>query len=130
MLFKEKIQSIKLKYVLLFHTVVALSFGISFIFFPEILLPMLTISVETGSLYGFRLFGSVVLGVALLAFCIRNEEPSSARQSVLLFFVFGFFIMTIIHFLYADLTNLMNWSIIIMHLGFVLVYGYFFYRNR
>jgi hypothetical protein len=93
---KEIIQNFKLKYVLLFHTVVAVSFGISFIFLPEILLPMLSIPVEAGFLYRFRLFGCVVLCVAILAFSIRNEEPSSSRNSVLLFFVLGFSFMTIV----------------------------------
>ncbi len=129
MSFKEIIQSIELKYVLLFHTVVAVSFGLSFIFIPEVLLEMLSIPVEAGSIYGFRLFGSIVLSVAILAFSIRNEEPSSTRKSILLFFIIGFSLMTIVHLLFGDLTNLINWSIIIMHIAFVLVYAYFFSRE-
>ncbi|MFX1513735.1 MAG: hypothetical protein ACFFCQ_14220 [Promethearchaeota archaeon] len=84
---------------------------------------MLTIPVDDGSLYGFRLLRSAIFSIAILTFSLRNEGPSPARKAILWYFVIGFSSMTAIHLIWADLFNLMNWSIIIVHTGFILVYG-------
>ncbi|MHA1588346.1 MAG: hypothetical protein ACTSV9_06175 [Candidatus Thorarchaeota archaeon] len=77
------------KYVFILNAIVALFFGLSFMFTPimimEMVGPALTIGVA-GEVLGVH-YGIMLVAVAILMILLRNQPHSDFRQSVFLSFI-------------------------------------------
>ena len=120
---------IELKHIFIFNSVVGFLFGLGFMIMPAVLMTSLGMSDAADGPISMRFFGILIFGSAILAFGIRNEPNSAARQSVLLMGIFNYFVMDLFHFIFFDLSNFMLWSVIILHTVMAFVYGYFFIKN-
>ena len=121
---------IELKHIFIFQTIAASFFGLGFMILPAFIMTLLGLSVEADGPTSMRFFGIMITGTALLAFCIRNEPHSSTRQAILIMLVFNFILMILFKFLFMDLQNIWVWMVIILHVVFIIFYGYFFIKNR
>jgi hypothetical protein len=110
--------------------VLALGFGLIIMFIPEFLMEMIGFSTDADGPLAFRFFGILVFGVGLLTFSVRNEPHSTARRSIILMLSFSYIVMTIFHLVFCDLSNLMLWSLILLHGAFGIIYAYFFIKNE
>ncbi len=121
---------IELKHIFIFNSVVGFLFGLGFMIIPATIMASLGMSIEADGPISMRFFGTLIFGSAILLICIRNEPNSTARQGVLLMGIFNYIVMDLFHFIFFDLSNLMLWSVIILHTTMAFVYGYFFIKNR
>ena len=120
------------KYVFLMHTVLAFIFGIGFLIAPEMNLDMMGYSTLGISAYLIQLFGSLVLLLGVQVFLIRNQPHSDFRQAVILSYIFGYTLMTILHFyglLVLSIGNSMIWAVSIIHIIMIVLYAFIFYTN-
>ena len=120
------------KYVFLMHTILAFIFGIGFLIAPEMNLDMMGYSTLGISAYLIQLFGSLVLLLGVQVFLIRNQPHSDFRQAVILSYIFGYTLMTILHFygmLVLSIGNLMIWAVSIIHIIMIALYAFVFYTN-
>ena len=120
------------KYVFLMHTVLAFIFGIGFLVAPEMNLDMMGYSTLGISAYLIQLFGSLVLLLGVQVFLIRNQPHSDFRQSIILSYIFGYTLMTILHFygmLVLSIGNSMIWAVSIIHIIMIALYAFIFYTN-
>ncbi len=120
------------KYVFLMHTILAFIFGIGFLVAPEMNLDMMGYSTLGISAYLIQLFGSVVLLLGVQVFLIRNQPHSDFRQSIILSYIFGYTLLTILHFygmLVLSIGNSMIWAVSIIHIIMIALYAFIFYTN-
>ena len=120
------------KYVFLMHTILAFIFGIGFLVAPEMNLDMMGYSTLGISAYLIQLFGSLVLLLGVQVFLIRNQPHSDFRQSIILSYIFGYTLMTILHFygmLVLSIGNSMIWAVSIIHIIMIALYAFVFYTN-
>ena len=117
----------KLKHLGLIGGIISLIFSLGFIFMPETLLPMLGIE---GNVLGFRVFGTAVLGNAVLQLMMRNSDKNLARTAILSYEVVVFLLINVMMFIYLDLTNFMVWATILLHFVFVFAYAYFLVKKE
>jgi len=120
------------KYVFLMHTILAFIFGIGFLVAPEMNLDMMGYSTLGISAYLIQLFGSLVLLLGVQVFLIRNQPHSDFRQAVILSYIFGYTLMTILHFyglLVLSIGNSMIWAVSIIHIIMIALYAFVFYTN-
>ncbi len=114
----------------LVNGVLASGFGIVIMFFPEFLMEMIGFSTAADGPLSFRFFGIAVFGMGVLTFSARNEQHSSARRSMLLMLSFNYLVLTIFNLVFCDLSNLMLWSLIILHGAIGIIYTYFYIKNE
>ncbi len=119
----------KVKYIFIFNAVLALFFGLGFMFIPEILMTMIGFSDEADGPTAFRFFGILVFGISILTFAVRNEDTSSVRRSIILFLFIAYVLMVVFHFIFCDLSNLMLWFVIVIHTILAIAYGYFLFKK-
>ena len=120
----------KLKYVLIFNSIIAFANGLGFLIAPAFFLVQMGFSDAADGPTAVRFFATVIFGMGILMFGIRNEQHSYIRQLILLVLIWNFTVMTIIFFVWCDLTNFIVWFNIILEIGLVIVYGYFYIKNR
>nr|VFJ86037.1 MAG: hypothetical protein BECKLFY1418B_GA0070995_100167 [Candidatus Kentron sp. LFY]VFJ89870.1 MAG: hypothetical protein BECKLFY1418A_GA0070994_100913 [Candidatus Kentron sp. LFY]VFK15424.1 MAG: hypothetical protein BECKLFY1418C_GA0070996_101520 [Candidatus Kentron sp. LFY] len=123
----------KLGVLLTLNAMIALMFGLTSIFIPEI---MLTIygaeTIGTELVQMTRLFGSVVLGYAVLSWLARNAEGSDARQAILLAFIISYLfglIVTLFGF-FSGVMGMIAWLNVVLYLIFISGYGYFRFAKQ
>ena len=87
--------------------------------------------LDGGPIMG-RHIGSWVLAAALFALLIRNEEHSTLRQSVFIFYDLAFALMVVAELLayFMAMAGIMIWAIIGLHALFVILFTYLFITNR
>ncbi len=117
----------KLKTLFIIHAIIALFFGIVFVFAPAATLAPYGVTTNATGLSLGRLLGAAYLGFAVIAWCARNTEESAARQAIVL----GFFLGFTAGFgasLYSQLNgvaNALGWANVGIYLLLALGYGYF-----
>ena len=112
--------------------ILALIFGLGFIFMPEFLLSMIGFSVDADGPLVARFFGILVFGISVLTFAARNSEYSIARQAIVLSLFVSYALMTVIHVLFFfafNKGNMMLWSVIVIHALLSIAYGKFYFRK-
>ena len=132
MVSKYRRKAMKIKTLFIINAVVALVFGLAFVFLP----------VQTLSLYGSdpvggqfkfvgQLFGSSLVMVSLISWAARHSIDSNARNAI----VFGFFVGDAIGFLIAlinqisGVVNAMGWSTVIIYLLLAAGFGYYHFTK-
>lgn len=112
------------------NSILAFVFGIGFMTIPDFILDLIGFSDEAdGPLMG-RFFGIVIFGIGILTYNARNKELAEIKQTIVLFLFFVYGVMDIFHFIFADLTNLMLWSVILVHTIFAALYANFYFRRE
>lgn len=117
------------KHVFILNFIIAMLFGLGFMFMPDILMTMIGFSGEADGPNAFRFFGIAVFGVSILCFLVRNEEPSIARQAIIKTQIINFVLINIFHLIFGDLTNLMLWFTIFIHILMIIAYGYILFKK-
>ena len=122
------------KYVFILNAIVALFFGLSFIFTPimimEMVGPALIIGVA-GEVMGVS-YGIAITAVAILMLLIRNQPHSDFRQSVFLFFILlwtGTFIYQVYMVFAFGFGNLMWMTVLAIDILWIVLYIYQYYTN-
>ncbi len=117
----------KLSTLFTINAIVSVLFGISFVLAPEFALSFFGVSLSPAGILIARLFGTALLGFAVLTWFARNAGDSEARQAI----VMGIFVSEAAAFIVALLgqlggvLNALGWSAVAIHLLLALGYGYF-----
>ena len=117
----------KLSTLFTINAIVSAMFGLTFVFVPEIAMSFYGATLSPGGTLIARLFGAVLLGVAVLTWSARNAEESEARKAIVLSRFFcettGFIVALLGQL--AGAVNALGWSTVAIYLFFALGYGYF-----
>jgi len=117
------------------NSVMALSFGLGFIFFPKFLYELFGFSTNEDGLLMVRFFGIVIFGASILIFLCRNLELSKQREAIMLMQSSSFFLMSLTHILVMAirgpplLVNIWLWILVITHLTMLGLYLFFIIRD-
>lgn len=116
----------KLKTLFVVTTIVALLFGLAFVFIPTEVYSWYGVESNAILNYMGQLFGASLLGIAFISWRVRNAADSDARQAI----VFAFFAADGIGFIVAligQLNNVINsvgWTTVVIYfllsLGFLI----------
>ena len=122
----------KAKPILLLYTLVGGFFGITVLLVPDMMSSLFGMPMLDAGLAMSRHEGAWVLGSAILAFLIRNEEHSNIRQMIFLFYIMAIALMVAIEIIQIILAigNVLIWSLIGIHGFFLVLYLILFWENR
>ena len=111
----------------LVYLIVEAIFGIGFLFVPGLLMdPMGVILDETSTTFA-RMVGSLIISLPVLLFFARKSTSSEFKRGVV-YCIFIYLLASTIILIITQIKGLMNamgWSIIILHLVFMLWFGYY-----
>ncbi len=111
----------------LVYLIVEVIFGMGFLFIPGLMMgPMGVILDETSTTFA-RLFGSLIISMPVLLFFARKSASSEFKRGVV-YCIFIYLLASTIILLITQIKGLMNamgWSIVILHLVFMLWFGYY-----
>jgi len=102
-------------------------FGIGFIFIPGLLMGPMGVTLDETSTTFAKMFGTAIVSIPVLLFLARKSvNIEFKRGAVYLFFtyMFGSTIILMITEI-KGLMNSMGWSIIVLHLVFLIWAGYY-----
>jgi hypothetical protein len=109
------------------NTVVAAIFGIAFVIAPGQAVSLYGVTADAPLRYTAQLFGSALLGFAVLTWMARKATASDARNAIVLalFVADGLgFVLALIGQL-GGVVNSMGWSTVVIYLLLALGFGYF-----
>jgi len=117
---------VKVSYLFIANTVVALVYGLPTLFIPSQLLALYDVELSAGGLIFARLFAAALLAFGLLTWLLRNSRPSSERQAIILaLFVadaIGFVVTLLAQF--DGTVNALGWSHVAIYLLLTIAFGY------
>ena len=102
-------------------------FGLGFLFAPAPLLIPFGVTLDAAATVFARLFGSTLLGYAILTFFARAIKVAVFRRTVVYSLFFYYMVSTVL-LLTTELARLMNglgWILVGLHFVFTLWTGYF-----
>jgi hypothetical protein len=111
----------------LVYLIVEAIFGIGFIFAPGLLLDPMGVTLDETSTTFARLFGSALLSFPVLLFFARKSASAEFKRGVV-YCIFIYLLASTVILLITQLKgqmNAMGWSIVILHLVFILWFGYY-----
>ena len=117
----------KLKTLMTINAIVAIVFGVTFVIVPAQAYSCYNITADEQLIYMGRLFGSALIGFAILTWMARNATDSDARRAI----VFALFSCDCIGFVVAligqisNVVNALGWSTVAIYLLLALGFGYF-----
>ena len=117
----------KLKTLMIINAIVAIGFGVTFVIVPAQAYSCYNITADEQLIYMGRLFGSALIGFALLTWMARNAADSDARKAI----VYALFTADCIGFVVAligqlsNVVNALGWSTVAVYLLLALGFGYF-----
>jgi hypothetical protein len=109
------------------YLIVEAIFGIGFIFAPGIMLDPMGVTLDETSTTFARLFGSALISFPVLLFFARRSASAEFKRGVV-YSLFIYLIASTIILLITQLKgqmNAMGWTIVILHLVFLLWFGYY-----
>ena len=111
--------------------IVELIFGIGFIAIPGFLLGNFGVASTPELIFMARLFGSTLLALCTLLWYARGSKSTDLKKTAVRSLFLYFLISTIFIVLgqLAGLLNIMGWSMVVMHAGFLIWYGVYAFRN-
>jgi hypothetical protein len=111
----------------LVYLIVEAIFGIGFLFFPDLLMGPMGVTLDATSASFARMLGSLMISIVVLVFFARRSTNPEFRKGLIYCVLVYLFISTIV--LVIDqlngLLNAMGWSIVILHLVFLIWFGYY-----
>jgi len=111
----------------LVYLIVEAIFGIGFLFVPGLMMDPMGVTLDETSTTFTRLFGSLIISIPVLLFFARKSASSEFKRGVV-YCIFIYLLASTIILLITQLNGLMNtmgWSIVILHLVFMLWFGYY-----
>ena len=116
----------KLNTLLLVSALVGAVFGIAFVVVTGPLLSVYGVTTDKAGLLVAQLFGTTLLGFAVLNWLARDVRDPDAQRAVIYANLTGDtigFVVVLIGQL-AGITNAVGWSTVAIYLAFVLAFGY------
>lgn len=111
----------------LIYLIVEAIFGIGFLFAPALLMSPMGVSLDETSTTMARMFGSLLIAIPVLVYLARKSSSTEFRRGVI-YCAFTYLLASTIVLLITQIKGLMNtmgWSIVILHLVFMLWFGYY-----
>ena len=111
----------------LVYLIVEVIFGIGFLFVPGLMMGPMGVTLDETSTTFARLFGSLLICLPVLLFFARKSSSSEFKRGVV-YCLFVYLLASTVILLITQLNGLMNgmgWSIVILHLVFLLWFGYY-----
>ncbi len=123
--------NLNLNMFLLISAVIALIFGIGFVLLPGVMFSIYGIAGSPASYLGFRLFGSVLIGIGLLTWLLKDGTNWDAVRALLLSVAVGNVVGLLLVF-FATINGTlgaMGWSAVLIYLLLLAGEGYFISRG-
>ncbi len=122
----------RLKTVFTVNYIYSYLFGAGFIFFPTLCSSLVGFNAAGDSYLIARCMGIFVICTGVLSFFARDSERSVARRAIVLclftLFVLLFLYKISLNFFYGIPLQSSCWPVIyVLHLGFIVSYGYFLF---
>ena len=111
----------------LVYLIVEAIFGIGFFFVPDLVMGPMGLTLDETSTTLARMFGSLLISIPVLVFFARKSSSTEFKRGVM-YCVFIYLLASTIVLLITQINGLMNamgWSIVILHLVFMLLFGYY-----
>ena len=111
----------------LVYLIVEAIFGLGFLFFPALLMDPMGLTLDETSTTFARMVGSLIISLPVLLFFARKSTSSEFKRGVV-YCIFTYLLASTIILLITQLKGLMNamgWSVVILHLVFLLWFGYY-----
>ena len=111
--------------------IIVVIFGWGFIFSPGTLLGPMGVTLDANSDALARLFGTAIINFPILLWFARKSDNFQFKRGALIT-IFCYFLFSGICLLVIELKGLMNsmgWSVVILHLIFVIWCGWYLVRK-
>jgi hypothetical protein len=111
----------------LVYLIVEAIFGIGFLFAPDLVMDPLGLTLDETSTTLARMFGSLIISIPFLMFFARKSASAEFKNGVI-YCAFIYLLASTVILLISQLKGLMNsmgWGIVILHLVFMLWFGYY-----
>jgi hypothetical protein len=111
----------------LVYLIVEAIFGIGFLFVPGLLMDPMGLTLDETSTTFARMVGSLIISIPVLLFFARKSASSEFKRGVV-YCIFTYLFASTIILLITQIKGLMNamgWSVVILHLVFLLWFGYY-----
>jgi len=115
-----------MKTLFLAYMIVEAIFGIGFLFVPGLLMGPMGVTLDETSTTFARLLGTLILSIPVLLFFARKSSGTEFKRGVI-YSVFIYLLLSTALLLITQLKGLMNsmgWGIVILHMGFMIWFGY------
>jgi hypothetical protein len=115
----------------LVYLIVETIFGIGFLFIPDLVMGPMGVTLDETSTTMARMFGSLLLSIPVLVIFARKSSSTEFKRGVM-YCVFIYLLTSTIVLLITQINGLMNnmgWSIVILHLVFMLLFGYYLLKQ-
>lgn len=111
----------------LVYLIVEAIFGIGFLFIPGLMMDPMGVTLDETSTTFVRLFGSLIISIPVLLYFARKSASPEFKKGVVNSVFIYLFASTIILLItqIKGLMNAMGWSIVILHLVFMILFGYY-----
>jgi hypothetical protein len=110
----------------LFNAIVAVIFGLAFIFIPTTTADIYDVDVTDASVLIGRLFGAALLSICVLTWYVRNAGPSPERQGIVLALFLGNAVALVVSVIAVinGVVNAFGWFSVALYLILAAGYGY------
>ena len=111
----------------LVYLIVEAIFGIGFLFVPGLLMDPMGLTLDETSTTFARMVGSLIISLPVLLFFARKSASLEFKRGVV-YCIFTYLLASTIILLITQIKGLMNamgWSIVILHLVFLIWFGYY-----
>ena len=102
-------------------------FGVGFIFIPDFVMDPLGVTLDETSRTFARLFGTGILSIPVLLFFARKSANIEFKKGAV-YCIFTYYFASTVILLINQIKGLMNgmgWSIVVLHIVFMLWSGYY-----
>jgi hypothetical protein len=111
----------------LVYLIIEAIFGIGFLFVPVLVMGPMGVTLDETSTILARMFGSLLISIPVLVFFARKSSSTEFKRGVI-YCIFIYLLASTIVLLISQIKGVMNamgWSIVILHLVFLLWSGYY-----
>ncbi len=117
----------KLSNLLVFNTIIALVYGISFVLAPVTVLSLYGMTQGTSEALAGQFFGVALIAIGLLTWFARNVTDSEAQRAIILALLISDVIGVIVAVLgtVSGVMSAVGWSAAVLYLLLALGYAYF-----
>jgi hypothetical protein len=121
-----------MKTLFLAYMIVEAIFGIGFLFAPALLMGPMGVTLDETSTTFARLLGTLILSIPVLLFFARKSSSTEFKTGVV-YSVFIYLLLSTGLLLITQINGLMNvmgWGIVILHMAFMIWFGYYLINQR
>ncbi len=122
----------KLSTLFLINGIVALLFGLGFVLIPGTVVSWYGVTLDEAATYISRLYGSALLGFAIISFMVRNATGSGELRAILAAFAFGDLLGFVLSLIYQlqGVANTLGWTTVVIYLALGVAFGAAYMRQR